>query len=280
MSYFTMRRTLATFVWMIAICMACPAASLSLAATMGQEEERCRIHGRVHDEEGKPIEGAVIQWIAPKEQGVGMNFQSNGVVTATTNSQGNYELNFEENDPKLSLGFFSWSSVAVNANGYSMQVENVKTTRMLVDYPLDFRLKKTNGVQLHVVDDQENSLADVEVRPAQIGDKQLPFDPLLKSVVVTDANGVALLTFSEPGSLGMVYLHHPELGHQCAAVQEGKGGLVAKALPRENDSRPRESSGRGHHSGSSAIEDLIILQRYWNSTSAAGLVNGSILGVL
>ncbi len=233
MSYFTMRRTLARLVCMLALCFACPAASLSLGATIGQEQERCRIHGRVHDEEGKPIEGAVIQWIAPKEQGVGMNFQSNGVVTATTNSHGNYELNFSENDPMLSLGFFSWSSIVASANGYSMQIENIKSTRMLVDLPLNFRLKKTNGVQLHVVDDQENSLVDVEVRPAQIGDKQLPFDPLLKSVVVTDANGVALLTFSEPGSLGMVYLHHPELGHQCVAVQDGERGLVAKALPRE-----------------------------------------------
>lgn len=251
-------RVFAQFAFLLALILG---GSQSPSLGFGQEllltemPERVRAHGRVCDEAGVGIPAAEVRLIVSGRP-VWAHFvlEDPPSRSATTDADGYFSLDFEVDDPLL-LNFSTAGTVQflwVQREGYGTQVFDVSLLRLMVDFPFEFVLKKSVGLELLVLDDAGNPVPQAEVAPAKMAGKQLYRRIAGVPGRLTDEQGRVVLAGMEPFVLEAVFVRTATHGNQMVTVamqhqqpvaRLRKTGRVAGRLRLPEDAPPRDWSG-------------------------------------
>ena len=203
--------------------------SICLAVEL-RGDERIVLTGRVTDVEKSPVPGARVRLLAPKPTAGMLLYQTCGSVESRTRRDGQFEISFAETDPRFVQSRYGHALMLVSAPGFALQVQKFRFSRCLVDVPFNVVLEPAEPISIHVRSPAGQPLAGVEVRPAMVVDRYLPFEEVEHLSAKANDEGNVRLDSLGAGHLTQVYLSGDGLGRQCVKVTLGKSGLVAKAI--------------------------------------------------
>jgi len=197
------------------------------------QDETLRLTGQVTDMNGTPIVGAEVRLIAPKMQ-FALPHMTYGSVAVQTNAGGEFALQVRADDRRFMQGYHCKAMLVVRASTFELQASAFHLSRCLVDAPVLVQLRPATSLAIQVFDLSGQPLSDVAVRPAKIGEHQLPFEEVADTQATADAAGIAHFDELPSVNLEQVYLEGKQVGHQCVTLTKTDAGLTAVALSTQS----------------------------------------------
>lgn len=189
--------------------------------------------GRVTDQDGQAISNAHVILIAHRATFYNDSIFPNGLILSeeTTNADGQYQMSIRRSDPRL-IG--NSCSLYARSPGFTHKLESFQPCRLLVDYPMDFRLNPVTPFQMQILSETGEQLAGVRVAPAFIGETQIPFNVADQFSEVSDRDGLVTIHSTLLSSLKSVYATRPntiDQCNQCIEVQHSRTLATATLMP-------------------------------------------------
>ena len=154
--------------------------------------DRMTISGRVTDENGEPIEGALVHFQMSRIDG---NYRM--ATSARTDIEGRYERGMELCDYSPPYEPYVWVNLCVLSPGYdAREIESMQTEKGTVR--LDFELGEGTPVRIEVVDENRSPVADAEV-----SFQYSPIGSLMEGEYRTRADGVVFVDVPSEYELGI-----------------------------------------------------------------------------
>ncbi|MCA9157671.1 MAG: hypothetical protein KDA72_05050, partial [Planctomycetales bacterium] len=225
--------------WLALVCLAFSGLGLIEIRSMAESpelppDERLRLTGKVTDMNGAPIVGAEVRLIAPKQ--FGLPHETYGSVAVSTDATGEFALQVRAEDRRFMQGYHCKAMLVVRASNFELSASAFHLTRCLVDAPLSIQLRPATSLAIQVFDSNGQSLADIAVRPAKIGEHQLPFAEVVDAQATTDSAGIAHFNGLPSVNLERIYLVGKQIGYQCVTPTKTDAGLTAVALSTQTRS--------------------------------------------
>ncbi len=190
------------------------------------------LYGQCTDSMGKPVVDATVRvafcqqpsrFLAPPI--------SNGTFVATTNSNGEFRLTLNYDDPRLHLqrGFPCQMQLFVEAEGRQLHAIQLPPQRCLIDLPLIIQLQPADAFAIQIVAADGRPAPNTRVLPAQIGSLVLPLDHSALELK-SDSAGYIAVTYANRQQLKRIYVIGPDGQGQCLPVKVVNGTLTARML--------------------------------------------------
>ncbi len=208
-------------------CFALPGASRGDEPTPVVRTETLRIHGKVSDLEGEPIQGAKIHII-------GVNGRHSlrqafaGSQSVQSGTDGDFSIEFSKSDHR----FRQSEHVLVVAEFREMRTAVFQWGhgRTQAGQPMTIKLARQDPMLLRVVDSEGSPLQGVQLSAARIGPNEIPFQAWASQNHRTDEQGRVELPGFSKSTLRMVYATSPSIGNQCLPVDVAADGSAEVVL--------------------------------------------------
>jgi beta-lactamase regulating signal transducer with metallopeptidase domain len=175
------------------------------SAAVGQTVGKTvKVHGRVTDPSGKPVEGALLVWDTTSDAGTR---RENRQKSVRSDKEGRYE------SPPLPA---MKGSITVIAEGYAPDMKSVDFANL--NGSVNFTLQKGNLLQIRFVDQQGKPIPDVEVsigdlpiQPWRVGaniftgNPRYSDGPLTGIPTKSDGTGLYRWTWAPPDQIGFMF---------------------------------------------------------------------------
>ena len=216
------------------LCACVVFAPTSLFARQNEaDSQEISLVGRVTDQDGLAISSADVILVAHRASFYNDSIFPNGLILSkeTTSADGQYKIPIRRSDPRL-IG--NICSLFVRRTGFMHKLNSFQPYRLLVDYPMDFRLNPVKPFQLQILSETGEKLEGVRVAPAFVGEKQIPFNVADQFSELSDSNGMVTIHSTLLSSLISVYTTRPNaIDHcnQCIEVQHTRKLATAQLMP-------------------------------------------------
>lgn len=188
------------------------------------------LHGRVVDSAGDPIANAELRYIGARHI-LMLPYDSNGSVVSTSDAEGQFELQFAEDDYRFLANSRAEGTLVCSHPHHQLTFQTVPVTRFLVDAPMTIELSaQLQPTKVQIVDQTGTAVEGIEVRPAVLMSTTFPFLETESFSRITDNTGVVEFPGIAATLIKKVYISGDAVGNQCLQLELPQSATTAASL--------------------------------------------------